>query len=158
MKERVNLRINGEDRDILIEPWQTLLSVLRDNLDLTGAKNPCGVGDCGACTVLVNGRPTCSCLTLAVTVKEKEVLTIEGLAEGTGLHPIQKAFIDYGAVQCGFCSPGMILMAKALLDENPDPKRDEVKTALAGNLCRCTGYVKITDAILAAAETMQNGG
>jgi len=132
--------------------------VLRDQLGLTGTKYACGTGDCGACTVLVDGKPVFSCLTLAVTAKGKNILTVEGLAEGTTLHPIQQAFIDHGAVQCGFCTPGMILSAKALLDENLNPARDEIKTALAGNLCRCTGYVKIVDAVLAAAETMREGG
>ena len=157
-KEIALFNVNGQTHEAIIEPHMTLLDVLRDKLGFMGVKYTCGAGDCGACTVLVDGRPICSCLTLAVTVKEKQIRTIEGLAEGTTLHPIQKAFIDYGAVQCGFCTPGMILMTKALLDENPDPTRDEVKTALAGNLCRCTGYVKITDAILAAAETMRSGG
>jgi carbon-monoxide dehydrogenase small subunit len=156
-KEIAKFMVNGQAREAIIEPRMTLLDVLRDKLDFMGAKYVCGTGDCGACTVLVDGKPICSCLTLAVTVKEKNILTIEGLAEGTALHPIQNAFVDYGAVQCGFCTPGTILMAKALLDENPDPTRDEVKTALAGNLCRCTGYVKITDAVLGAAETMRKG-
>ncbi len=156
-KEIAKFIVNGQVREAIIEPRMTLLDVLRDKLDFMGVKYVCGTGDCGACTLLVDGKPICSCLTLAVTVKEKNILTIEGLAEGTALHPIQKAFIDYGAVQCGFCTPGMILMAKALLDENPDPTRDEVKTELAGNLCRCTGYVKITDAVLGAAETMRKG-
>ncbi|MFC1938121.1 2Fe-2S iron-sulfur cluster-binding protein [Chloroflexota bacterium] len=117
----------------------------------------CAVGECGACTVLVDGKPTLSCCTLAMSVKEKNILIIEGLAEGTNLYPIQKVFIDYGAVQCGFYTPGMILMAKALLDENPNTTMEEVKEWLAGNLCRCTGYVKIVDAVLASAEAMGKG-
>ena len=130
---------------------------MRDELDLTGTKCSCAVGECGACTVLIDGKPQLSCLTLAINAKEKDILTIEGLADGNTLHPIQKEFIDYGAIQCGFCTPGMILMTKSLLDENPRPTKEEVKEALAGNLCRCTGYVKIIEAVLAAAETMRKG-
>ncbi len=156
-KQITRFIVNGRPYEILIEPHTTLLEVLRDQLDLTGTKYSCGVGECGACTVLIDGQPTLSCCTLAMTAREKNILTIEGLAERTTLHPIQKAFIDYGAIQCGFCTPGMILMAKALLDRNPNPTRGEVKEALAGNLCRCTGYVKITDAVLATAQLMSNG-
>ena len=153
-KEIANFTVNGKSCEAIIEPHMLLVDVLRDKLGLTGIKYACGTGDCGACTVLVDGKPMLSCLTLAITVRDKNILTIEGLAEGTHLHPIQQAFIDNGAVQCGFCTPGMILNAKALLDDNPNPTRDTVKTALAGNLCRCTGYVKIIDAVLAAAEVM----
>lgn len=135
-----------------------LVEVLRDELGLTGTKHSCGIGHCGACTVLIDGTPTLSCLTPALTAKGKNVTTIEGLAEGTTLHPIQKAFIDFGAIQCGYCTPGMILSAKALLGKNPNPIKAEVQKALSGNLCRCTGYVKIVDAVLAAAETMRQGG
>jgi len=135
----------------------TLVEVLRDQLDLTGTKFNCLVGECGACTVLIDGKPTLSCSILAITAREKNILTIEGLAEGTTLHPLQKAFVDYGAIQCGFCTPGMILSALALLNSNPNPTRKEVETALAGNLCRCTGYVKIVDAVLAAAEAIKIG-
>ena len=157
-KEIANFVVNGKPYEVIIEPHMLLIDVLRDKLGLTGTKYACGTGDCGACTVLVEGKPVLSCLTLAVTARDKNILTIEGLAEGTTLHPIQQAFIDNGAVQCGYCTPGMILTAKALLDSNPDPTREEVGTALAGNLCRCTGYVKIVDAVLAAAETMREGG
>ena len=151
-KQIVKFIVNGRPYEIILESHVTLLEVLRDQLGLTGTKYCCGTGSCGACTVLVDGKPILSCLTLAATVKDKNILTIEGLAEGDTLHPIQRAFIDYGAMQCGFCSPGMILSAKALLDENPNPTGEEIKEALAGNLCRCTGYVKIIDAVLAAAE------
>jgi carbon-monoxide dehydrogenase small subunit len=158
MDEQITkLIINGRTYEISIEPNMTLLEVLRDKLDLTGTKLSCGIGSCGACTVLVDNKAVNSCLTLAVTVKGKNILTIEGLAKGTTVHPIQKAFIDYGAIQCGFCTPGMIMSAEALLDKNPQPTRGEIKEALEGNLCRCTGYVKIIDAILAAAEMIRKG-
>jgi carbon-monoxide dehydrogenase small subunit len=149
--------VNGSDYEVIVEPHMLLIDVLRDKLGLTGTKYACGAGDCGACTVLIGGKPSFSCLTLAVTAIGKSIVTIEGLAEGAELHPIQQAFVDAGAIQCGFCTPGMILSAKALLDENPEPSRDEIKSALAGNLCRCTGYVKIVDAVEAAAVTMRTG-
>ncbi|MBI4267338.1 MAG: (2Fe-2S)-binding protein, partial [Chloroflexi bacterium] len=129
----------------------TLLEVIRDKFQLTGTKESCSLGDCGACTVILDGKAVNSCLVLAVAARGKEVLTIEGLRNEAGLHPIQKAFIEHGAVQCGFCTPGMILSAKALLDENPTPTENEVREAIAGNLCRCTGYVKIIEAILSCA-------
>jgi len=157
-KEIAKFIINGREYELLIEPRMTLVELLRNELDLTGTKRSCAVGECGSCTVLIDGKPHLSCCTLAITAKGKNITTIEGLAEGNTLHPIQKAFIDYGAIQCGFCTPGMILTAKALLDENPNPTREEVKEYLAGNLCRCTGYVKIIDALLAAAEVMRKGG
>ena len=158
MKKQVaNFIVNGRAYELLIEPRMTLLELLRNEIGLTGTKYGCGTADCGACTVLVDCKPTLSCSTLAITVRDKEILTIEGMAQGTDLHPIQKAFVDYGAVQCGYCTPGMILTAKALLGENPDPTREEVKEALGGNLCRCTGYVKIIDAVLHAAETIGKG-
>jgi len=157
-KEIATFLVNGQAHDVIIEPHMLLIDVLRDELGLTGTKYACGAGDCGACTVLLDGRPVFSCLTLAVTAKGKSILTIEGLADGNGLGPIQRAFEDQGAVQCGFCTPGMILTAKALLDENPEPTRDEIKTFIAGNLCRCTGYVKIVDAVEAAAAAMRKGG
>ncbi len=152
-----NFIVNGRAYVTLIGNNTTLVEVLRDQLHLTGTKFSCGVGECGACTVLVDGKPVLSCSTLAITVEEKPILTIEGLAEGNRLHPIQQAFIDCGALQCGYCTPGMILTAKALLDENINPTREEIKKALAGNLCRCTGYVKIVDAVLTAAEMLRKG-
>jgi carbon-monoxide dehydrogenase small subunit len=151
-KQLIELKINGDTYEVAIDPRRTLVEVLRDDLDLTGTKESCGDGDCGACTVLMNGKPVNSCLTLALEAQGKDILTIEGVAQNGQLHPIQQAFIDHFAVQCGFCTPGMILSAKALLDRNPHPTEEEVRKAIAGNLCRCTGYVKIVEAILAAAE------
>ena len=135
-----------------MEPRRTLLEVLRENLGLTGAKEGCDMGECGTCTVLMEGRPVLSCLLLAVESQGKEIVTIEGLAKGGHLHPLQQSFIDHGAIQCGFCTPGMILTARALLDENPYPKEEDVKRAIGGNLCRCTGYVKIIESILAVSQ------
>ena len=150
MKHVIKLHVNGDEHEVLTEIHKTLLEVLREDLGLTGTKRGCDLGTCGACTVLINGRPHLSCLTLAVDVQEKEILTIEGLSQGGKLHPLQKGFVEKGAVQCGFCTPGMILTAKALLDEHPRPSEGEVKRAISGNLCRCTGYVKIVEAILSA--------
>ena len=154
MPQLIKLRVNDVTYEVTIEPQRTLLEVLRDNLGLTGAKKACDTGDCGACTVIMDGKLVASCLVLAVEAQEKDFLTIEGLAKNGQLHPIQQAFVDYGAIQCGFCTPGMILSAKALLDGNPKPTEDEVKGAIAGNLCRCTGYAKIFEAILAASQTL----
>ena len=151
MKRILELKVNGELRTVLAEPHRTLLEILRQELGLTGAKEGCDVGDCGACTVLIDGEPLLSCLTLAVEVQGREITTIEGLAQNGQLHPLQRAFVNHGAVQCGFCSPGVILSAKALLDANPRPTEDEVREAIGGNLCRCTGYVKIVEAVLAAS-------
>jgi len=155
-KEIANFKINGRPYEVIITPNMTLYDLLRD-LHLTGTKRSCGVGECGSCTVLVEGSPTLACSTLAIAVRDKEILTIEGLSRGTQLHPLQQAFVDGGAIQCGFCTPGMIMMAKALLDENPNPTREQVKEGLGGNLCRCTGYVKIIDAVMASAEKMRKG-
>jgi carbon-monoxide dehydrogenase small subunit len=150
-KRLVGLSVNGEKHEFAILPNETLLEVLRDRLELTGTKMGCGEGACGTCTVLIDGRPVRSCLTLAVEVQDKEVVTIEGLSDGQELHPVQQAFVERGAIQCGFCSPGMILTGKALLDENPRPSEEEVRRAISGVVCRCTGYAKIVEAILAAA-------
>jgi len=152
MKQPVTLRVNGETHELPIDVRRTLLEVLRDELNLTGTKEGCGTGDCGACTVLLDGIPTASCLTLAVEAQGKEISTIEGLARDGQLHPLQRAFIDRGAIQCGFCTPGTIMSAKALLDKNPQPSEAEVREAVSGNYCRCTGYTKIVEAILAASQ------
>jgi carbon-monoxide dehydrogenase small subunit len=149
MKLIVSLKVNGEEHELFLDPKKTLLEILRNDLGLTGTKEGCGEGACGACTVLVDGMAVNSCLVLAVEVRGKEILTIEGLAKGNALHPLQQSFVDNGAIQCGFCTPGMILSAKALLDRNPHPKEDEIRQALSGNLCRCTGYSKIIKAITA---------
>jgi len=141
----------------MVEPWKTLLQVIRDDIGLTGAKEACGTGECGACTVLVNGKPVNSCLVLAVEAQGKDILTIEGLAPRDKLHPLQDAFIQRGAIQCGFCTPGMLLSAKALLDENPQPTEEEIREAISGNLCRCTGYNKIVEAILEVAQSKEKG-
>ena len=157
-KHQAGFIVNNIPYECAIEADMTLATLLRDELGLTGTKTACGVGECGACTVLVDGKAVLSCCTLALSVRGKEITTIEGLSNGNKLHPIQQAFIDCGAIQCGYCTPGMVLTAKALLDENPRPTRQEVKEAIAGNLCRCTGYAKIIEAIMVAAERMSNGG
>lgn len=152
VKQVINLTVNGEPYEVAVEPHWTLLETVREELGLTGSKEGCGTGDCGACTMVVDGRLITSCLMLAPEAAGSEVLTIEGLARNGELHPLQQAFIDTGGVQCGFCTPGMILAAKALLDRNPSPTLEDVRAGLAGNLCRCTGYTKIYEAVLAAAE------
>jgi len=155
LKVLVELNVNGEFYQVLIEPWRTLLEVLRETLNLTGTKEGCGRGDCGACTVLLDGKAVNSCLLLAIDAQGKNILTIEGLSQGGQLHPLQEAFIEHGAIQCGFCTPGMILSAKALLDKNPQPTVEEVRQAISGNLCRCTGYTKIIKAILGASISIK---
>ena len=152
MKRILNLNVNGEEFEVLTEVHRTLLEVLRENLGLTGTKRGCDLGTCGACTVLIEGKPCLSCLTLAVDVQGKKIVTIEGLAQDGEPHPLQKAFVQKGAIQCGFCTPGMILTAKAFLNQNPNPSEEEVKQAISGNICRCTGYVKIVEAILSVTE------
>ena len=152
MKQILRFTVNEEPREIAVEPSWTLLDVLREQLELTGAKKGCDRGDCGACTVLLDGKPIVSCTTLAVQAHGRRVTTIEGLMSEGQPHPLQQAFVDVGAVQCGFCTPGMVLAAKALLDEKPNPTEDDVREAIAGNLCRCTGYAKIVDAVMSVAH------
>jgi len=154
-KLEIEFTINGEKRKLSIQPNDLLINILRNDLFLTGSKYGCGIGECGACTVLLNGEPVQSCLTLAVTVDGKEITTIEGLARGDELHPMQKAFLKNGAVQCGFCTPGMILTATTLLKENPNATEDEIRDYMRGNLCRCTGYNQIIKSIKSCA-TEQN--
>ena len=151
----VSTTVNGDAHEFLCDPRETLLDALRDRLELTGAKEGCGTGDCGACTVLLDGRPVCSCLVLAAEAKGREVCTVEGIADGEDLHPLQSKFIEHAALQCGICTPGILVAAKALLERNPDPSETEVRYWLAGNLCRCTGYDKIIRAVLDAASEMR---
>lgn len=152
-----NLKINGKEVKVEAPAGITLLELLREYLGLTGTKEGCGVGECGACTVLLDGVPVDSCLLPAAKAEGREVTTIEGLAEGEKLHPLQEAFITEGAVQCGFCTPGMIMSAKALLDREPHPTREQIKEAISGNLCRCTGYAQIVRAVEKAAEALARG-
>ena len=152
MKKIINLKVNGDTYELAIEPWRTLLEVLRENLGFTGTKKSCGLGTCGACTVIINGSPVLACLTLAFEVEGIDILTIEGISQKGSLHPIQESFIKHGAIQCGHCTPGMIISAKGLLDKNPHPNKDEIKKALAGNFCRCTGCKKIVEAVEAVSE------
>ena len=156
-KKLIEFTINGNPRKLYVKTNELLLDVIREDLGLTGTKYGCGTGECGACTVLIDGEPVLSCLTLAVTVNKKKVTTIEGIGTDENPHPLQQAFVETGAVQCGFCTPGMILSAKTLLDKNPNPTEDEIKRAIEGNLCRCTGYVKIIEAVKLAAEHIGRG-
>lgn len=151
----VSTTINGDPVEYLCEPDETLLDVLRDRLGLTGSKEGCGSGDCGACSITLDGRLVCSCLVLGAEAQDREVGTIEGVAEGERLHPLQQKFLDHAALQCGVCTPGFLVAAKALLDHNPDPTETEVRYWLAGNLCRCTGYDKIVRAVLDTAQEMK---
>lgn len=158
MKQLIQLNVNGRIEEVHTQPWWSLAKVLREQLGLTGTKIGCEAGNCGTCTVLMNGQAVKSCIYLAIKARGKAILTIEGLLAADGeLHPLQKAFVEHFAFQCGYCTPGMILAAKALLDENPRPTAEQVKEALRGNLCRCTGYTKIVEAVLAAADRMNRG-
>jgi carbon-monoxide dehydrogenase small subunit len=154
MKHAMRLTINGEPNELLVEPYCSLLDLLRDQLHFTGTKKGCDEGDCGACTVLLQGKAVTSCMVLALDARDGEVVTVEGLARGDRLHPIQDAFVRYGGVQCGYCTPGLIMAALGLLLENPHPTEEDVRFGLGGNLCRCTGYAKVVQAILKAAQAM----
>lgn len=152
MKRLIELNVNGELYEVAIQQHRTLAEVLREELDLIGTKEACNQGDCGSCTVILDGKTVTACLTLAVEADGRDVRTIEGISDGGELNPVQKAFVEYGAIQCGFCTPGMVMSATALLEENPNPTEDEVRMGIAGNICRCTGYTKIVEAILALSE------
>ena len=154
-KKHITTTVNGDPAEFLTDPGTTLLDALRDELQLTGSKEGCGSGDCGACSVIVDGRLVCSCLMLAVEAEGRRIETIEGLAHGTELHPLQQKFLEHAALQCGFCTPGLLVASKALLDANPDPTEEEARYWLAGNLCRCTGYDKVIRAVMDAAAEMR---
>lgn len=155
MKHQLSLTINDEPYEVLVEPYCSLLDMLRDQLQLTGTKKGCDEGDCGACTVLIDGKTVTACMMLALDARDRDVTTIEGLMQGRTLHPVQDAFVQQGGVQCGFCTPGLIMSAVGLLLENPAPTAEEVRFAIGGNLCRCTGYTKVVQAILTAADSMR---
>jgi carbon-monoxide dehydrogenase small subunit len=155
MQKRIQITLNGKKVDLEVPAHRLLLDLLRDEIGLTGTKEGCGTGDCGACTVLLNGKPVNSCLIFSGELDGAEIVTIEGLKIGPELHPVQRAFIQDGGVQCGYCTPGMLMMSKALLDENPDPSEEEIRFALSGNLCRCTGYAKIVRAVQDAAAELR---
>ncbi len=154
-KHHIQTTLNGDEIDVLVEPGQSLLDVLRDELHMTGTKEGCATGDCGACSVTIDGNLVCSCLVLGVEADGKAIETIEGMASGDELHPLQEKFIEHVALQCGICTPGLLIAAKHLLEENPDPTEEEVRYGLAGNLCRCTGYQKVVEAVLDAAQAMR---
>jgi carbon-monoxide dehydrogenase small subunit len=159
MKRLIEATINGEARELAVEPFHSLLDALRNAAGLTGTKKGCDVGDCGACTIILDGKPVCSCLVLAAEAHGSTITTIEGLQPAPDkLHPLQESFMALGGAQCGFCTPGILMMAKALLDENPDPTEAEIRFAIAGNICRCTGYTRVIEAIKDAAATMREGG
>ncbi len=153
--QTIKLRVNGYLRELAVKPHQTLLEILRGPLELTGAKEGCGLGECGACTVLMNGKPVNSCLVLALEADGSEILTVEGLAQEGKLHPVQQAFVEKGAIQCGFCTPGMVMATVGLFKETAKASREEIKKALVGNLCRCTGYIKIMEAVKTAQDMMK---
>ena len=154
-KQVVKLKVNGEDYEVAVYPHRTLLEVLREELGLTGSKEGCGMGACGTCTVLIDGKAVLGCLTLALSVEGKNIRTVEGLGKGQELSSLQKAFVEHGAIQCGFCTPGMLMSSTALLSKNPHPDEPEIKKCISGNLCRCTGYVKIVEAIKAAGKSSE---
>ena len=153
--KQIKVTVNGIIHELSVQPWETLLDVIREHLGLTGTKEGCGLGECGACTIIMDGKTVNSCLVLAVEADNRVITTIEGLANGDELHPIQEAFVDCGGPQCGFCTPGMIMSTKALLENNPSPDEEEIREAISGNFCRCTGYTKIIESIKVAAENMQ---
>jgi carbon-monoxide dehydrogenase small subunit len=153
--KQIKVTVNGILYELSVQPWETLLDVIREHLGLTGTKEGCGLGECGACTVIMDGKTVNSCLVLAVEADSRVITTIEGLANGDELHPIQEAFIKCGGLQCGFCTPGMIMSTKALLEENPSPEEEEIRKAIAGNFCRCTGYTKIIESVKVAAKNMR---
>ena len=159
MKQVLHLRVNGQDHEVYVSINKTLLEVLREDLNLTGTKHGCELGECGTCTVLVDGEPVLSCLALPIELQGREITTVEGMADGATPHPLQTAFAELGAAQCGYCTPGMLLASKSLLDKNPEPTRDEIRHALSGNLCRCTGYTKIYEAVeqVVNKETSKQG-
>jgi carbon-monoxide dehydrogenase small subunit len=152
MKKQLQITVNGELRQALVEPYYSLLDTLRDEMQLTGTKKGCDEGDCGACTVLLNGKPVCSCLVLAHAAHDAEVTTIEGVANGLELHPVQKAFVEHGGLQCGYCTPGIILSTVGFLESGEEPSEENIKHALGGNLCRCTGYTKVIESVLVAVK------
>ena len=154
-RQAIKVKINGKAYELSVPPWRTLLEVIREDLKLTGTKEGCGQGECGSCTVIMGGRTVNSCLVLAMESDGQEIFTIEGLADGEKLHPVQEAFVEHAGMQCGFCTPGMIMSAKAFLDRNPNPSEAEIREGIAGNFCRCTGYTKIIESIGAAAKAMK---
>jgi carbon-monoxide dehydrogenase small subunit len=156
-RKAIRVVVNGKSYDLIVSPWRTLLQVIREDLKLTGTKEGCGQGECGSCTVILGGKTVNSCLVLAVEADAQEILTIEGVADEGELHPVQQAFMEHAGMQCGFCTPGMIMSAKALLDANPNPSEAEIREGIAGNFCRCTGYTKIIESIGVAAKAMKGG-
>lgn len=154
-KKKINLKVNGTTYELYVEPKELLLNVIREKLGLTGTKYGCGIGECGACTVLFNGEPVLACLILAIVAEGKEVITVEGISDKKTLHPVQQAFLDHAAIQCGFCTPGMVIMGKSLLDENPCAKEAEIKEYIRGNVCRCTGYINIIKAIKSLTKSAE---